>query len=176
MGTETLGRLSMRQRPVKENAVAAEALIRLSRMTHEARYEEIARRALAQFSEVAESQGYFAANYGKAVDMVLNPGAEVKIVAPMHDGSGPLHVAALALAVPDRIVRVIDASDPDALAAEALPAHPAPAAYACYGTLCSAPVTTPDDLYDIVDRTRHAYESTRPTEPLAGPRSERESD
>jgi uncharacterized protein YyaL (SSP411 family) len=173
---DTLGRLSMRQTPVKENAVAAESLIRLARITHEQRLEDIARRALAQFDGVAESQGYFASDYARAVDLLLNPGADVKIVAHAGDGAGPLHLAALALPVPDRIVRIIDASDARALADEALPAHPAPAAYACYGTLCSAPVTTPDDLFEMVERTRQVYESSRHAEPLAGPRSERASD
>jgi hypothetical protein len=87
-----------------------------------------------------------------------------------------MRTAALALAVPDRIVRVIDAGDAGALAAEALPSDPSPAAYACYGTLCSAPVTSPADLVDIVEKTRQAYESTRRAEPVALPRSERESD
>ena len=174
--SETLGRLSMRQKPVKENAIAAEALIRLARITHDRRYEGIARRALAQFAGIVESQGYFAAGYAKSVDLLLNPGADVKIVAAAGDGAGPLHLAALALPVPDRIVRVIDAGDAAALAAEALPSHPAPAAYACYGTLCSAPVTTPEDLFEMVDRTRQAYEASRASEPLAGPRSERASD
>jgi hypothetical protein len=171
-----LGRLATRQKPVKENAVAAMALIRLSRLRHAPRFEEIAYAALKVFADVGEAQGYFASDYARAVDMALNPGAEVKIVATNGDGVGPLHAAALALPVPDRIVRIIDASDAAALAEESLPAHPAPAAYACYGTLCSAPVTTPDDLIEIVERTRQAYESTRPREPLAGPRSERASD
>jgi uncharacterized protein YyaL (SSP411 family) len=108
--------------------------------------------------------------------MLLNPGADVKIVAAAGDGAGALHLAALALPVPDRTVRMVDASDAEALFAESLPAHPAPAAYACYGTICSAPVTTPEDLFEMVDRTRQAYEASRPMEPLAGPRSERASD
>jgi uncharacterized protein YyaL (SSP411 family) len=172
---EKLGRLSTRQRPVKENAVAATALIRLARLTHEPRYEEIARATLDQFAPAAEAQGYFASEYARAVDLLLNPGAEVKVIAAAGDG-GALHTAALALPVADRIVRVIDASDAAALAAEGLPSHPAPAAYACYGTLCSAPATTPDDLFEIVDKTRQAYESTRTREPLLGPRGPRASD
>ena len=171
-----LGRLSMRQKPVKENAVASMALIRLSRLTHDPRYEDAARRALAQFPSVAESQGYFASDYARAVDMLLNPGAEVKIVASNGDKAASLRDAALRLAVPDRILRVIDASHADALAVEGLPATPSPAAYACYGTLCSAPVTTPDALAATVAETRTAYESTRPQEPLMGPRGPRESD
>jgi uncharacterized protein YyaL (SSP411 family) len=176
-GHDDLGRLSQRQKPVKENAVAAMALIRLARLTHDEVYEDAARRALAPFTHVAESQGYFAADYAKAVDLLLNPGAEIKIVGARGDATAHrLHSAALALQVPDRVVKVLDADDASALEREALPAHPAPAAYVCYGTLCSAPVATPDDLFEMVSRTRQAYEATRPREPLAGPRSERASD
>ncbi len=169
-GHDALGRLSMRQKPVKENAVAAQVFTRLARITHDPAYEDIALRTLQQFTNVVESQGYFASDYAKAVDVFLNPGAEVKIVA--HDGAGvgPLRAAALSLLVPDRVVRAIDARDPSALDAESLPADPSPAAYVCYGTLCSAPVTSPGDLIDAVSRTRQAYESTRHAEPLAGPR------
>ncbi len=169
-GHDTLGRLASRQKPLKENSVAADVFTRLWRLTHEARYEEIARKTLLQFADAVESQGYFAAGYAKSVDVFLNPGADVKIVAAHADGAGPLHGAALALQVPDRIVRVIDASDAAALAAESLPPEPAPAAYVCYGTLCSVPVTTPRDLIEITDRTRQVYESTRRAQPLAGPR------
>jgi uncharacterized protein YyaL (SSP411 family) len=172
---ETLGRLSTRQKPVKENAVAAMALLRLSRLTHDGRYEQAARRALEQFGGVAEAQGYFASDYAKAVDLLLNPGAEVKIIAADGDAAR-LRAAALWLPVPERSVRVIEPGDAAALVAESLPAHPAPAAYACYGTLCSAPVTTPEDLIEMVEKTRVAYDSTRPREPLAGPRNEREGD
>ena len=87
-----------------------------------------------------------------------------------------MHSAALALQVPDRVVAMIDAGDPAALGEAALPSRPAPAAYVCYGTLCSAPVTTADDLFDMVSRTRQTFEATRPREPLAGPRSDRASD
>jgi uncharacterized protein YyaL (SSP411 family) len=168
-GHETLGRLAQSQTPVKENAIAAMVFARLGRLTHDDAYAETARRLLAPFVHVAESQGYFASDYAKAVDLVLNPGADIKIVAGGDEGRA-LHAASLALAVPDRVVRMIDAGDGEALAAEALPAQPSPAAYVCYGTLCSAPVTSAGDLFEMVDRTRQAYESTRPREPLAGPR------
>jgi uncharacterized protein YyaL (SSP411 family) len=175
-GADETAKLSMRLTPVKENAWAAQALVRLARVTHDGGYDQAARAALAPFAHVAESQGYFAAEYARAVDLLLNPGADGKIVAAGGEGAAALHAAALLLPVPDRIVRVIDPADSDALAAESLPPRPALAAYACYGTLCSAPVTTPDDLFDVVARTRQSYEATRPGEPLAVPRSERESD
>ncbi len=168
---ETLGRLAQPQTPVKENSIAALVFIRLARLTHDERYEAIARATLARFAHVAESQGYFASEYAMAVDLLLNPGADVKIVATAGDpAADALHSAALALPVADRVIRVIDVADAATLMAEGLPAHPAPAAYVCYGTLCSAPVTTPADLFEIVERTKQAYESTRPSMPLAGPR------
>ena len=166
---ETLGRLATRQKPVKENVAAALVFLRLARLTHDDAYESIARRTLEQYATIVDAQGYFAADYAKAVDLLLNPGAEIKIVA-VPGGATALHAAALALLVPERVVRVIDASDAAALVAEALPALPSPAAYVCYGTLCSAPVTAPDDLFDAVARTRQAYEATRSPELLAGPR------
>lgn len=173
-GHDALGRLASRQAPVKENAAAAEAFLRLARITHDAAYDGIARRTLARYASIVESQGYFAAAYARAVDIYLNPGAEVKIVA--LDGGGALRAAALALPVPSRTIRAIDPGDAAALAAEALPPQPAPAAYACYGTLCSAPATTPEDLLAMVEKTRQAYESTRRGGPLMVPRSKRESD
>jgi hypothetical protein len=178
---ESLGRLSMRQRPPKENAISAMALIRLARITHESRYEDIARETLEQFVNVVEAQGYFASDYARAVDMLLNPGAEVKIVTRSDnydtaDRTNTLITTSLALGVPDRVVRAIDARDTTQLAEESLPSDPAPAAYVCYGTLCSAPVTNPDELVDTVQRTQQAYQSTRPAEPLMGPRSQRSSD
>jgi uncharacterized protein YyaL (SSP411 family) len=174
-GHEKLGRLSTGQKPIKENAIAAMGLLRLGRLTHDDEWTRHAREALAAFAHVAETQGYFAADYAKAVDMLLNPGADVKVVAA--DGGGEaLRLAALLAPVPERTVRVIAASDAASLGAEGLPAEPAPAAYICYGTLCSAPVTSPDDVYEMMERTRQAYEATRPREPLAVPRSERADD
>ena len=137
-GHETLGRLSSRAEAGEGERRRRDG-VHAPRAAHARRSgtRTIARRALAQFADVAESQGYFAADYARAVDLLLNPGAEVKIVARAGAAAGRAARRALALPVPDRIVRVIDAGRRRALAAEALPPHPAPAAYACYGTLCS---------------------------------------
>jgi len=82
--------------------------------------------------------GHFAAAYGRQVDILLNPPAEVNIVG----ADDKLLRAALLLDVPARVVQVLDpARDAERLAALGLPAQPTPAAYACAGTMCSPPVT-----------------------------------
>jgi uncharacterized protein YyaL (SSP411 family) len=98
--------------------------------------------------------GHFAAGYAKAVDVLLNPPTVVNIVGG-RDEVAPLHEAAMALAAPSRIVQVLDpVHDGERLAALYLPGEPAPAAYVCVGTICSAPVTSSDALEQAVREMR----------------------
>lgn len=170
---ETAGLMSFRQKPAKENAVAASVLVRLSRRLRDPELEDVARRALQGYAGIVASQGHFAAAYAIAVDRLLNPEVEVRIVAAADDGARSMRRAALRLPAPDRLVRVIDPGEREALEREGLPPDPAPAAYVCYGTLCSAPVISADDLLETAARTREAYEHTQRREPLARPRGGR---
>jgi hypothetical protein len=45
-----------------------------------------------------------------------------------------------------------------------LPAEPAPAAYVCYGTMCSAPVRTVRELKAAVEQMRQQADAARPGE------------
>jgi len=84
------------------------------------------------------------------------PPAEVNIVgAPEDEGTRALHQAALSLDVPYRVVQLLD-PERDAARLEALflPPEPAPAAYVCLGTACSAPVTDPSALAEAVEKMR----------------------
>ncbi|TAK71001.1 MAG: thioredoxin domain-containing protein [Dehalococcoidia bacterium] len=170
---DSAGLMTFRQKPAKENAVAAGVLVRLSRLLRELEFEEAARRALRGYAGIVASQGHFAAAYAIAVDQLLNPGADVRIVARDDGSSAAMRRAALRLPMPDRLVSVIDPGDREALDREGLPADPVPAAYVCYGSLCSALAASADDLFETAARTREAYERTRRPEPLARPRGGR---
>jgi hypothetical protein len=157
-GHETLGRLVMRQKPLAENAVAAEVLLRLGQLTRRPDYEEAARRTLEGFSGDEEVMGHFAAAYARVVDLLLDPPVEVRIVGdPAQPATAALHVAALALPVAARTVDVLHPSrDAARLEALILPAEPSPAAYVCHGTLCSAPVQEAGSLLAAVVETAKA--------------------
>jgi uncharacterized protein YyaL (SSP411 family) len=158
-GHESLGRLSTRHKPLTENAVCAEVFLRLHSLTHRGDYQEVARRTLAAFVGDHEAMGHFAAAYARAVDLFLQPRAEVTVVGDPHGAAAPLHSAALRLALPARTVQALHPErDGARLEALTLPAEPSPAAYVCYGTLCSPPVTSADELAGAVERTREAAE------------------
>lgn len=161
-GHETLGRLGSRQKPLAENAVAAEVFLRLSQSTRRPDYEETARHTLEAFSGDHEAMGHFAAAYARAVDMFLSPPAEVRIVGDTaQPATAALHAAALALPVAARTVQVLHPSrDAARLGAVALPPEPSPVAYACYGSLCSAPARKPDDLLAAVEEMGRAVGGT----------------
>jgi uncharacterized protein YyaL (SSP411 family) len=159
---ESLGLLEQRQKSVQDNAVCAEVFLRLAHLTRDETYRTIARRALEAFAPAYHALGYFAASYAKQVDLLLNPPAEVNVVGATDDEAArALHIAALKLATPFRVVQLLDPlRDAERLAALSLPPEPAPAAYVCFGTMCSAPVTNPAALQETVDRMASAKTRT----------------
>ncbi|HET9476123.1 MAG TPA: DUF255 domain-containing protein [Dehalococcoidia bacterium] len=148
------GRLRDRQKSMQDNAVCGEVFIRLHHLTRDESYAAAAGGTLGAFAGAYAPMGHFAAGYARAVDTFLNAPAVVNIVGG-RDAVQPLHEAALALDAPSRMVQVLDpALDGERLAALYLPADPAPAAYVCVGTMCSATVTSPVALEQTVREMR----------------------
>src|SRR5438093_2302421 len=153
---QDVGRLKDRQKSLQDNTVCAEVFLRLHHLTREEDYRTIAQGTLEAFVSAYPHMGYFAAGYARQLDTLLNPPAEVNIVGEVASASA-LHRAALWLDVPARVVQVLDpARDGERLEAFSLPAEPSPAAYACFGMMCSAPVTEPDALAETVRQMQQA--------------------
>jgi hypothetical protein len=160
---EDVGRLKDRQKSIQDNTVCAEVFLRLHHLTRDDDYRTIAQGTIEAFVSAYTHMGYFAAGYAIQADTLLNPPAEVNIVGD-PSSVADLHRAALSLDVPARIVQVLDpARDADRLEALSLPARPAPAAYACAGTMCSAPVRQPDALADAVRGMQQAAVQASPS-------------
>jgi uncharacterized protein YyaL (SSP411 family) len=103
------GSLRRRNLSILENAVMAEALLRLSHFTRENEWAEKARATLVSFAGDYKSYGHFVAGYARAVDLWLHPPLHVVIVGRREDaGTRALQAAALAPYVASRIVQVID--------------------------------------------------------------------
>jgi uncharacterized protein YyaL (SSP411 family) len=103
------GSLRRRNTSLLENAVMAEALLRLSHFTRDEAWAKVARETLAAFATSYKSYGHFVAGYARAVDLVLHPPVHVTIVGPRErDDTRALQRAALAPYVSSRIVQILD--------------------------------------------------------------------
>lgn len=137
-----LGRLEVRDRPIVDNAIVAESLIRLSVLTLEPRYRERAEGALSVYARTYASAGSFAASYGRALRRLLSPEVSVRIVGEPN-ATDAFREAALRLPAPTPAIRTLA---PGQAPAAGLPAQPSPAAYLCRSTACGAPALEPGDL------------------------------
>ena len=105
------GGLRRRNRSILENAVMAEALLRLSHLTRNQDYADTATETLASFLSTYKGYGHFVAGYARAVDLWIHPPVHVTIVGPLSsEETRALRAAALDSYCASRIVQVIDPS------------------------------------------------------------------
>jgi hypothetical protein len=106
------GGLRRRNLSILENAVAAEALLRLSHFTAEGHYAEAARATLDAFAGEYKRFAHFVAGYARAIDLFQHPPVHVTIVGRVGaEDTRALQAAALSPYVASRIVQVIDPAE-----------------------------------------------------------------
>jgi uncharacterized protein YyaL (SSP411 family) len=118
---DTLGRLEVPDRPITENGLMIESLLRLSALLHEVAYREHAERALLLYVKSFARAMSFSAAYVRAMARYLAPELTVRVTGDLAAGT-PLRRAARQLPSPFVAVE----SDPAG----------ATAAYLCEGTTC----------------------------------------
>jgi len=110
------GGLGRRNRSILENAVMAEALLRLSSLTRIDDYADTARETLASFVGDYKRYGHFVAGYARAVDLLFHLPIHVTVVGPRgSELVNELKEAAFRPYLASRIVQVIDPSEDAAL-------------------------------------------------------------
>jgi uncharacterized protein len=162
------GRLSRRERPIEENALAADGLLRLAALTGEDVWRELALRALRSFVAEYRQWGQFAASYANAVARALAEPLVVAVVGPADDPlASALWRRARATTDPARSLhrlvpgrahdRGVD-RDPEMLRRLGFPSDRV-AAYVCIGTVCSAPITDEASLGSALEEAsrRHTH-------------------
>lgn len=151
------GGLRQRNRSILENAVMAEALLRLSALIRVDDYADTAREALTSFADDYKRYGHFTAGYARAVDLLFHLPIHVTIVGPRSAQLAiELQRAALRPYVASRIVQILDPSeDAEVLERSGLP-RPGPGevarAYVARGRESYAETSDPTRLAALMTR------------------------
>lgn len=140
--TQAPGLLRVPERPMNENAVMADALMRLYRLAGDEKYQTAAERALQYYDLDYARYGDMAAEYAYAVDHMTTEPISVHIVGGVDDPrTRDLQAAALKEYAPEKVVQVLDPMrDGTRLAQLGYPHQTNPLAYVCVGEKCLAPV------------------------------------
>ena len=151
------GGLRARNRSILENAVMAEALLRLAALLRIDDYADTAREALASFADDYKRYGHFTAGYARAVDLLFHLPIHVTIVGARSSSLAiELQRAAQKPYVASRIVQILDPSeDAELLERSGLP-RPSPGetarAYVARGRESYAETSDPSRLAALMTR------------------------
>jgi uncharacterized protein YyaL (SSP411 family) len=153
------GRVALRDKPIEDNALAADALLRLAVITGDEAWREAAVRALRSFVGTYRGWGQFASSYANAVARAITDPLAITVVGPKDDAMATaLWGAARSIDDPARTVQRID-PDRDGAQLERLGfPRDRVAAYVCTGTSCSAPLTDEGALRRELERARGRLE------------------
>ena len=136
VGTQALGRLEQADRPLPDNGVMAENLLRLSVLLHQPEYRRKAEQTLLLYARTFERARSFAATYARALGRYLAPEVNVRI----EGRDGAFRVAARRLPTP--------------FAALETDTGGTGRGFVCVGTVCAAPVTEPEALAGAYENLR----------------------
>lgn len=142
---EAFGRLALPDRPIAENGVMADSLLRLAALTAEVGYRERAESVLRLYAPNVRAAGSFGATYARALHRYLLPETAVRVVGEPA-GTDQFRETALRLPMPFVTIRTLS---PDDAAQFGMPAEPA--AYVCVGGTCGKPVRDTATLRDAYD-------------------------
>jgi uncharacterized protein YyaL (SSP411 family) len=153
------GRVALREKPIEDNAMATDALMRLAALTGDAQWRELAVRALRSFVGSYRGWGQFASSYANAIARALTEPLAITVVGPKDDATADaLWGAARSVDDPARSVqRIVPSEDGARLAQLGFPADRT-AAYVCIGTTCSAPLADEGALREELQRAHARLE------------------
>ncbi len=153
-----LGRVTRREKPIEDGALAADALLRLATLTGEDRWRDSALRALRGFAGEYRQWGQFAAAYASAVARALSEPLTVAVVGPADDAASErLWATALSCDDPARALhRLVPERDRERLTTLGYSPERT-AAYVCIGTVCSAPLEDEGALAAELARARRRF-------------------
>ena len=135
-----VGYMRLREKPLSENMLVAEALLKLHHATGDGNFRLRVEHALSAYVEANRDFGEQAASYAVALDHYLHPPVEITV----EGAKGEANTHALALAAsrvghPNVTVKPLAAAGGSAAMA-----------HVCVDTLCFPPVASPEELAESV--------------------------
>ena len=131
-----VGYMRLRERPLAENMVIAEALLKLHHATGKDLYQSKAEKVLRAYSEAAWDFGEHVATYAICIDRFLHPPVEITVEGSLTGSDAQDLIAAAArVAYPNVVIKTVASDQND----RAL-------AHVCVDTLCFPPVSQGDEL------------------------------
>ena len=148
---EAFGALSLLDKPIEENSVAADTFLRLHHLTGKQTYFEAAKKTLEYFVSSYQQYGIMGAVYGLAIDMYLHP-MEIRIVGSLKIAVTRRFRSEILKAYnPLKVVETLDPSlDSDRLNALGYPIVETPTAYVCFERKCIS-VEDPKKLAKLLE-------------------------
>ncbi|MBI4336409.1 MAG: thioredoxin domain-containing protein [Chloroflexi bacterium] len=162
-GTQSLGHLALPEKPLGDNVVAADGLLRLYQATMKADYREAAERALSALAAVYQDYGEQAAGFARVVNRYLNPPLELTVVGrPEAPETQALVQAACSVVYPSKEFVLLHPDDQEALDARGYEAGERPVVYACVETACLPPISAPSQLRQTIQGFLASCQELRP--------------
>ncbi len=138
---DAIGYLRVREKPLQDNVLTAQALLKLYQATQDIEYKLRAENVLSAFVETNRDYGEHAAGFATAVDLFLYPPVEITIEG-QQDGADTqaLVETAARLSYPNLIIKPVTAGRSSGAAL----------AHVCLDTVCLPAVSLPEALANSV--------------------------
>ena len=135
-----VGYMRLRERPLAENMVAVEALLKLHHATGNDLYRRKAENVLRAYSEAGWDFGEHVATYAICIDRFLHPPVEITVEGSLTGSDAQDLVSAAArVAYPNVVIKTVATDENDGALA-----------HVCVDTLCFPPVSQGDELAESV--------------------------
>ena len=137
-----VGYLQVREKPLADNLIAVQGLLKLNQATKNNDYGPLAEATLSAFVETHRDHGEFTGAYGLLVDLWLNAPVEITIEGTPGDSSTlKMLKAAAALPHPHLEIKPLLVQN----------FTPPAKAYICLDTVCLPPLSDPSELAESVN-------------------------
>ena len=165
---EKLGELRTRDKPLDENSMMALGLLRLSSISGDDRFGEIAAKTLQLFLESYERHGLMAAGYGVSVDSLLNGPIGITIVGSQKGKAFQNFKSQALKTMPARRSILYLDRVKDSVRAEkaGYDTSEGTRAYVCVGKVCGPPLQEPAQIETSIATLLRTTNAPLPSPPI----------